>query len=42
MGAAAAAAACWTGLSEGGAEDKAGAGFNNACVLEATPGRGSF
>lgn len=40
--AAAAAGACWTGLSEGIAEDKAGAGFNNACVLEATSGQRPF
>lgn len=36
---AAAAAACWTGLSEGSVEDKAGAYFNNACCLEATSGQ---
>lgn len=38
----AAAAACWTGLSEGSAEDKAGARFNNACILEATSGQRPF
>lgn len=39
---AAAAAACWAGLSVGSVEDKAGACFNNACVLEATSGQGPF
>lgn len=34
--------ACWTGLSGGSAEDRAGACFNNACVLEATSGQGPF
>lgn len=38
----AAAAACWTGLSGGSAEDRAGACFNNACVLEATSGQRPF
>lgn len=37
-----AAAACWTGLSEGSAEDKAGACFNNAYILEATSGQRQF
>lgn len=40
--ASAAAAACWTELSEGSAEDKAGACFNNACILEATSGQRQF
>lgn len=39
---ASAAVACWTGLSGGRAEDKAGACFNNACILEATPGQRPF
>lgn len=41
-GSSAAAGACWTGLSEESAEDRAGACFNNACVLEATSGQRPF